>query len=65
MRSARADTPRRRTPRAGRDALGDTRPRDRAADFVWTVPGNLSHNEAAAIPITYLTAVVALYRMAT
>jgi NADPH:quinone reductase-like Zn-dependent oxidoreductase len=34
------------------------------ADFVWTVPGNLSHNEAAAIPITYLTAVVALYRMA-
>jgi len=34
------------------------------ADFVWPVPGNLSHNEAAAIPITYLTAVVALYRMA-
>jgi NADPH:quinone reductase-like Zn-dependent oxidoreductase len=34
------------------------------ADFVWPVPANLSHNEAAAIPITYLTAVVALYRMA-
>jgi NADPH:quinone reductase-like Zn-dependent oxidoreductase len=34
------------------------------ADFVWPVPANLSHNEAAAIPITYLTASVALYRMA-
>jgi NADPH:quinone reductase-like Zn-dependent oxidoreductase len=34
------------------------------AEFVWPVPANLSHNEAAAIPITYLTAVVALYRMA-
>jgi NADPH:quinone reductase-like Zn-dependent oxidoreductase len=34
------------------------------ADFVWPVPSNISHNEAAAIPITYLTAVVALYRMA-
>jgi synaptic vesicle membrane protein VAT-1 len=34
------------------------------ADFVWPVPPNLSHNEAAAIPITYLTAVVALYRIA-
>ena len=34
------------------------------ADFVWSVPPNLSHNEAAAIPVTYLTAVVALYRMA-
>jgi NADPH:quinone reductase-like Zn-dependent oxidoreductase len=34
------------------------------ADFVWPVPPNLNHNEAAAIPITYLTAVVALYRMA-
>jgi len=33
-------------------------------DFVWPVPANLSHNEAAAVPITYLTAVVALYRMA-
>jgi len=34
------------------------------ADFVWPVPPTLSHNEAAAIPIAYLTAVVALYRMA-
>jgi NADPH:quinone reductase-like Zn-dependent oxidoreductase len=34
------------------------------ADFAWPVPANLSHNEAAAIPIAYLTAVVALYRMA-
>ena len=34
------------------------------ADFVWPVPSNLSHNEAAAIPIAYLTAVVALSRMA-
>lgn len=34
------------------------------ADFVWPVPAKLSHNEAAAIPIAYLTAVVALYRMA-
>jgi NADPH:quinone reductase-like Zn-dependent oxidoreductase len=34
------------------------------ADFVWGVPANLSHNEAAAIPIAYLTAVVALSRMA-
>src|SRR5512137_836174 len=33
-------------------------------DFAWPVPANLSHNEAAAIPIAYLTAVVALYRMA-
>jgi NADPH:quinone reductase-like Zn-dependent oxidoreductase len=34
------------------------------ADFVWNAPPNLSHNESAAIPIAYLTAVVALYRMA-
>ena len=34
------------------------------ADFVWNAPPNLSHNEAAAIPVTFLTAVVALYRMA-
>jgi len=34
------------------------------AEFVWSVPAKLSHNEAAAIPIAYLTAVVALYRMA-
>ncbi len=34
------------------------------ADLVWVVPPNLSHNEAAAIPVDYLTAVVALYRMA-
>jgi NADPH:quinone reductase-like Zn-dependent oxidoreductase len=34
------------------------------ADFVWPAPGNLSHNEAAAIPVAYLTAVVALSRMA-
>lgn len=34
------------------------------ADFVWPVPANLSHNEAAAIPIAYLTAVLALSRMA-
>jgi synaptic vesicle membrane protein VAT-1 len=34
------------------------------SDFVWAVPSNLSHNEAAAIPIAYLTAIVALYRMA-
>jgi NADPH:quinone reductase-like Zn-dependent oxidoreductase len=34
------------------------------ADFVWPVPANLSHNEAAAIPIAFLTAAVALSRMA-
>ena len=34
------------------------------ADFAWPAPANLSHNEAAAIPVTYLTASVALYRMA-
>jgi NADPH:quinone reductase-like Zn-dependent oxidoreductase len=34
------------------------------ADFVWNAPSNLSHNEAAAIPVTFLTGVVALYRMA-
>jgi NADPH:quinone reductase-like Zn-dependent oxidoreductase len=34
------------------------------SDFVWAAPANLSHNEAAAIPIAYLTAIVALYRMA-
>ena len=34
------------------------------AAFVWPIPANLSHNEAAAIPIAYLTAVVALSRMA-
>jgi NADPH:quinone reductase-like Zn-dependent oxidoreductase len=34
------------------------------ADFVWAAPPNLSHNEAASIPVAYLTAVVALYRMA-
>jgi NADPH:quinone reductase-like Zn-dependent oxidoreductase len=34
------------------------------ADFVWPAPANLSHNETAAIPIAYLTAIVALYRMA-
>jgi synaptic vesicle membrane protein VAT-1 len=34
------------------------------ADFVWPVPPTLSYNEAAAIPIAYLTALVALYRMA-
>jgi NADPH:quinone reductase-like Zn-dependent oxidoreductase len=33
-------------------------------DFVWNVPPNLSHNEAAAIPVTFLTGFVALYRMA-
>ncbi|MCX6549927.1 MAG: medium chain dehydrogenase/reductase family protein [Acidobacteria bacterium] len=34
------------------------------AEFVWGVPQNLSHNEAASIPVNYLTASVALYRMA-
>jgi synaptic vesicle membrane protein VAT-1 len=34
------------------------------ADFAWPAPAILSHNEAAAIPIAYLTAVVALSRMA-
>jgi NADPH:quinone reductase-like Zn-dependent oxidoreductase len=34
------------------------------ADFVWAAPASLSHNEAAAIPVNYLTAVIALYRMA-
>lgn len=34
------------------------------ADFVWNVPPSLSHNEAAAIPVTFLTGAVALYRMA-
>jgi NADPH:quinone reductase-like Zn-dependent oxidoreductase len=35
-----------------------------AADQVFMVPPNLSHNEAAAVPISYLTAQLALYRMA-
>lgn len=34
------------------------------ADQAFGVPANLSHNEAAAIPISYLTAQIALYRMA-
>ena len=34
------------------------------ADQVFGVPPNLSHNEAAAVPISYLTALVSLYRMA-
>jgi synaptic vesicle membrane protein VAT-1 len=34
------------------------------ADFVWNAPPNLSHTEAASIPVTFLTGVVALYRMA-
>ncbi len=34
------------------------------ADFVWNAPPNLSHNEAAAVPVTFLTGLVALYRMA-
>jgi synaptic vesicle membrane protein VAT-1 len=33
-------------------------------DFAFHAPTSLSHNEAAAIPVNYLTAVVALYRMA-
>ncbi len=35
-----------------------------ASDFVWNVPPPLSHNEAAAMPVTFLTGSVALYRMA-
>lgn len=35
-----------------------------AADFTWNAPSNLSHAEAAAIPVTFLTSAVALYRMA-
>jgi len=34
------------------------------SDYVWSVPPNLSHNEAAAIPVSYLTAVLAMYRLA-
>jgi NADPH:quinone reductase-like Zn-dependent oxidoreductase len=33
-------------------------------DFAFTAPPNLSHNEAVAIPMNYLTALLALYRMA-
>jgi synaptic vesicle membrane protein VAT-1 len=33
-------------------------------DFVFNAPPVLSHNEAAAIPVNYLTAQLALYRMA-
>jgi synaptic vesicle membrane protein VAT-1 len=33
-------------------------------DFAFAAPVNLSHNEAAAIPMSYLTALLALYRMA-
>ena len=34
------------------------------SDYVWAAPVSLSHNEAAAIPMSYVTAVIALYRMA-
>jgi NADPH:quinone reductase-like Zn-dependent oxidoreductase len=34
------------------------------SDYVWAAPPGLSHNEAAAIPVSYVTALVALYRMA-
>ncbi|MEW5984755.1 MAG: zinc-binding dehydrogenase [Acidobacteriota bacterium] len=34
------------------------------AEYAFGVPSNLSHNEAAAVPISYLTALLALYRMA-
>ncbi len=34
------------------------------ADYVWAAPPSLSHNEAAAIPVSYVTAFIALYRMA-
>jgi synaptic vesicle membrane protein VAT-1 len=34
------------------------------SDYVWAAPASLSHNEAAAIPVSYVTAVFALYRMA-
>ncbi len=34
------------------------------AEYVFAAPPNLSHNEAAAIPVNYLTASVALYKMA-
>ncbi len=34
------------------------------ADMAFGVPPNLSHNEAAAVPISYLTALIAMYRMA-
>ena len=34
------------------------------SDYVWNAPPNLSHNEAAAIPVSYLTAVLAMYRIA-
>lgn len=33
-------------------------------DLVFAAPASLSHNEAAAIPVSYLTAAIALYRMA-
>jgi synaptic vesicle membrane protein VAT-1 len=33
-------------------------------EYVWAAPVILSHNEAAAIPMSYVTAVIALYRMA-
>jgi len=34
------------------------------ADFAFTVPSQLDHPSAAAIPVNYLTALIALYRMA-
>jgi NADPH:quinone reductase-like Zn-dependent oxidoreductase len=33
-------------------------------DFAFNAPPRLSHNEAAAVPVSYLTGIVALYRMA-
>lgn len=34
------------------------------ADFVFNAPGVLSHNEGAAVPVAFLTAATALYRVA-
>jgi synaptic vesicle membrane protein VAT-1 len=34
------------------------------SDYVWAAPVSVSHNETAAIPVSYLTAFIALYRMA-
>jgi NADPH:quinone reductase-like Zn-dependent oxidoreductase len=34
------------------------------SDYAWPAPASLSHNEAAAIPVSYVTALIALYRMA-
>lgn len=34
------------------------------SDYAWAAPSNLSHNEAAAIPVSYVAASIALYRMA-